>query len=428
MKFIYFFICLIVLEQQQSAQVHFFDYFTLERLRFDYVVAGCDTSQKLFEYRFYREPIWGGLQINLIDTFLFGDMLLEVYDSLSGKLIYSKGYSTLFKEWQTTEEAKQGERAFFESVEMPFPSNTIYIKIYDREAGLVFNELYSAYLNPTIASIAVQKQPRYAEVKSVRTSGSPSDKVDVVFVAEGYTMNQHDKFFSDVVRFDSVFFDWDPYKNFSSSFNIYAVFAPSEDSGTDNPTDTTWVNTVLESNLNTFNSERYLTVSDIPRLRNIVSGVPYDQICIIVNSDIYGGGGIFNLYTIFTSDNQYSEFLFHHEFGHAFVCLADEYYTSDVSYTEMIDLKVEPYQPNITTSVDFSKKWKVLIADSIPQPTPDSAYYENVTGLFEGAAYCAKGIYRSSRDCSMKSIRNNAFCRVCKEAIIKKIQFTGMGE
>jgi hypothetical protein len=416
------------IKQNLGAQVQFDDFFSTGRLRYDYVAAGNNSSLSIYQHQLYKEPLWGGSCTNLIDSFRYGDMMLEVYDSLTGILIYSRGYSTLFKEWQTTDEAKSIERAYLESVIMPFPRKTVLINISERDRSQNFRKVHTFCLNPASDQIIHLNQPATAEVKIIESSGSSVTRTDIVFVAEGYTGKEKKKFYEDAIRFKKYFLSWAPYSSYLKAFNIYAVFSPSDESGTDNPVNQRWVNTALESGLNTFGSERYLTVSDESRLRNMVSGVPYDQICVLVNSDIYGGGGIYNFFTVFTADNKYSEFLFHHEFGHAFASLADEYYTSEVTYTEMFDTVFEPYQPNITTRVNFSAKWERMIPDTIPLPTPDSAYYKDVVGLFEGAAYCAKGIYRPYTDCSMKSKLNNAFCPVCRDAIIKMILFNGYTE
>jgi hypothetical protein len=407
-----------------QAQINYDSCFTSERLRYDYVVSGNDSLMRIQGYRFFREPVWGGSKINLTDKFGFGDMLLKVSDSISGELIFSKAYSTLFKEWQTTNEADKREAAFLESIDMPFPKKPVELKILSRSKDLSYQEIHSCYLNPHANNINLLRQPVNSEIKTIKSVANPSQITDLVFIAEGYTKNQKKKFYSDVKRFSKAIYNWEPYSDLPGSFNIYAVFVPSDQSGADSPSENIWVNTTLGASYNTFESERYLTVSDYHLLRNYLAGLPCDQICVLVNSDRYAGGGIYNFFTVITSDNKNSEFLFHHEFGHAFASLADEYYTSSVSYTEMFDLNVEPYQPNITTLVDFEKKWKYMMDDTTPVPTPDTTLFEGVVGVYEGAAYNAKGIYRPALNCSMKSVTNNAFCQVCREAIKRMIMYS----
>lgn len=404
-------------------QAPYTEFFTGERLRFDYGVTGTSDTTKVTDYKYYREPVWGGSTTNLIDTMRYGEFMLEVYDSVSRKLVYSRGYSTLFKEWKTTSEANNKERLFLESVIMPFPKNTIRILLSERNSDVLFTPVHATYFNPGLKPIENKSSPADVNIKILVNNGPSSQKVDLVFLSEGYLDEQKYKFFSDAERFQKQFFQWHPYDKLTDKFNIYAVFMPSEETGTDCPRDSLWVNTVLNSHFNTFNTERYLTSEDIFRIRDILSDVPYDQVCIMVNTNKYGGGGIYNYFTVFTSNHQDSEFLFHHEFGHAFAALADEYFTSEVAYNNMFDLNYEPYQPNITTLVDFGSKWASMVSDTVPVPTPNELKYSGVIGVFEGAGYSAEGIYRPYYNCSMKSVLHNGFCPVCQRAIKQMILF-----
>ncbi len=399
------------------------EFFTGERLRFDYGVIGTSEVTKVVNYSFYREAIWGGSTINLVDTMRYGEFMLEVFDSVSNQLIYSRGYSTLFKEWKTTAEADAKERLFLESVVMPYPKSTLKIVILERDFEMQFVPVHSTYLNPEKTLIETKSSLDEVDIKELLKNGPSASKVDITIISEGYTNDQKYIFFKDAEQYSKQLFTWKPYEKLADKINIYAVFSPSTESGTDVPQDSIWVNTTLNSHFNTFNTDRYLTSEDIFRIRDLLADVPYDQICVMVNTDRYGGGGIYNYFTVFTSDHPDSEFLFHHEFGHAFSALADEYYASEVAYNEMFNLEKEPYQPNITTLVDFESKWKKSVSDTVPVPTPYKLNYSGIIGVFEGAGYSAKGIYRSYYNCSMKSVSRNAFCPVCQEAIEQMILF-----
>jgi hypothetical protein len=406
-----------------KAQISYEEFFTSERLRYDYGIMGTADTTKMIDYNFYRESSWGGSLLNLIDTMRYGDFMLEVHDSVSDRLLYSRGYSTLFNEWKTIDEAITKERLFLESIVMPFPKNTIKISLLERDYNVQFTPIHSTYLNPVNKLIETKSSPINVDIKKMINNGPPASKVDIVILSEGYTAEQKYKFFNDAERFKSVFFRWKPYDELSRHINIYAVFSESDETGTDIPTDSLWVSTTLNSHFNTFNTERYLTTEDIYRVRDLLADVPYDQICILVNTNQYGGGGIYNYFTLFTSDHKDSEFLFQHEFGHAFAALADEYFTSEVAYNEMFNLEKEPYQPNITTLIDFGSKWKNMVPDTVPVPTPNIQRYSGVVGVFEGAGYSAVGIYRPYYNCSMKSVTPNAFCPVCRKAIKQMILF-----
>ena len=406
-----------------KTQVSFFNYFTGERLRYDYIVVGNNKEIHFFDNQYFKEPAWGGPIVNLIDTFRYGELFVEVSDSASGRVIFSRGYSSLFKEWQTVKEAKNRELAFVESLVVPFPINTVLLKIYERDSLSVFQSVHATYINPSLSYIKNANCREPVEIHKLFISGSSHNKVDVAIVAEGYTNSEKAVFLEDAGYFMESFFSREPYKSLRDKFNFYALFVPSNQSGTDMPNDTIWKNTALNSSFSTFGSERYLTVSNISELREMASEVPYDQLCVLVNTDKYGGGGVYNSFTVFSAHNEFSEFLFTHEFGHAFASLADEYYTSPTAYDEYITINIEPYQPNITTRVNFQSKWEDMLNDTIPVPTPNCEKYIGVVGLFEGAAYQAKGIYRPFYDCIMKSKTCIEFCPVCQRAIRNMIHF-----
>ncbi len=201
------------------------------------------------------------------------------------------------------------------------------------------------------------------------------------------------------------------------------MLAWSEQSGTDIPAENIWKSTIANSSFYTFDVDRYLMIYDNKTLRHLASNAPYDQIYVLVNTSKYGGGSIYNHYSVCVSDNPNSEYIFVHEFGHGFAALGDEYYTSEVAYSEFYPLDVEPLDPNLTTLVNFDSKWKDLIEEGTPIPTPVIKEYYDKIGVFEGGGYSAKGVYRPAYDCTMKSISIDNFCAVCKRAIQRMIEF-----
>lgn len=404
------------------AQVNFNDYFLSKTLRFDYTRAGnADTSFVYFE-QIKEEPFWGGSKVNLVDKFNFGDYRLMLYDSTGTKLIYSRGYSSLFYEWVDTEEAKEVSRSYYESVVMPFPKNKVIFKLQNRDSKNIFHTVFEYIIDPNDYFIFKEKSEKYSTEK-IHDSGDPATSLDIVVLPEGYTEQEMPKFKEDVNRFIGYFFKVTPFKENKNKINFWIVNALSEESGTDIPGDKVWKNTVLNTHFYTFNSERYLTTRDIKQIRDLAAYVPYDQIYILVNSKKYGGGGIYNYYNLCTSDNEYAEQVFTHEFGHAFAALADEYQYDNDNADELYDLSVEPWQVNITTLVDFENKWKNLVDKDTPIPTPDTEEYKNKVGAFEGAGYVSKKIFRPVYDCKMRSNQTNEFCPVCLKAVTEMLKF-----
>lgn len=415
-------ILVVLISTLNFAQIKFDDFFFDKTLRLDYIHTGNATEDYYSLDEMIEEPFWGGSKVNLIDKFDFGKYKFVVRDEASGLPIYSRTYSTLFSEWQTTEEAKQTFKSFSETVVFPFPKKSVVVDFYGRDKKNYLSKKFEYKIDPKNYFIKKERSLQF-DVKEIVKNNDPSVSVDIVLIPEGYTKDEMDKFEKDAAKFSTYLFKASPFKENQDKFNIYAVLAPSQESGTDIPADNIWKKTLVNSNFYTFDLERYLMTSDNKTLRSVASNAPYDQIYIIVNSKKYGGGAIYNHYSVCVADNIHEEYVFTHELGHGFAFLADEYYTSDVAYIDFYPLDVEPLEKNLTTLVDFKSKWKNLVDSDTPLPTPTQKDFKTKVGAFEGGGYVEKGVYRPMQDCSMKSISVDNFCPVCKEAIQEMIDF-----
>jgi hypothetical protein len=405
-----------------TAQENFDKYFNDKVLRFDFMLAGNYEKITVFPVGMKEEPFWAGSTTNLINPFNSGNFKYDIFDLTGNTLIYSRSFSTLFQEWQTTAEAKTIDRSFYEVATMPYPKDKVRFVLSKRDRNGSFSNLYETTIDP--ASYFIRKEkPVNVEVTEVYQGGDPHTSVDLAFIAEGYKADEMAKFREDVKKMADILFAEAPFSDYKDKFNIWAVEANSQDSGTDIPGEQIYANTALNSSFYTFDIDRYLTTQDIKSVNDFAAAVPHDNIIVLINSSRYGGGGIYNYYSGTTTGHQLSPKVFIHEFGHGFAGLADEYYTSAVAYDEFYPLKVEPWEPNITTMVNFDSKWKKMISKETPIPTPDEERYKNVTGLFEGGGYSAKGIYRAETDCRMKSNGPKGYCSVCRNAIREMIEF-----
>ncbi len=405
-----------------QAQIEFDKYFTDKTLRFDYTIGGNHNNSYVFYNKLKEEPFWGGSKINLIDKFNFGDFRILVNDSASNELIYSRGYSTLYYEWLDTDEAKKTSRSFYESVTIPYPKNTVSLKIQMRKKNTEFFTLFEIFIDPNNYSIIKDKQDKY-EIKRLQYSGNHHKKLDIVIIPDGYTEKEIKKFHDDCERFIAYFFNVEPFKTHKDKINFWAVDALSEESGTDIPGKNIWKNTVINTHFHTFGYDRYLTTQDVESLKDIAAYVPYDQIYILVNTSKYGGGGIYNYYSLCSADNALSGKVFTHEFGHAFAALADEYAYGYGEAEDIYDMTVEPWQANITNLVDFASKWKNMVDAGTPIPTDATPENYNKIGAFEGAGYVEKNIFRPTYDCKMRSNITDEFCPVCCKTVLEMLLF-----
>ena len=399
-----------------SVSLDYDTYYTSARMRIDVVLAGDAKNQGAFLDGLSKESIWGGSKVNLVEPFGYGEYKYEVFAS-DGKLIFSKGFNSLFQEWRTTAEAREMKKAFSMSLWIPYPKAKVNVVISEREKHTgKYSEISKFAIDPADKAINRGVENDYKAVKFV-DGGDPSVKVDLVFVAEGYAASDMEKFRKDVAKFTGYLFNMEPYKSRKGDFNIWAVEAVSPESGTDFPHLDVWKRTALNSNFYSLRIDRYLTAPDQKLIAKAVSGVPCDAIYVIVNTEKYGGGGIYNFYGLSMSDHKLEAEVFVHELGHSFAGLGDEYYESTVTYEEFYSLKCEPWEPNLSTLVNFSSKWKKMIEKGTPIPTPNDKAYAEKVGAFEGGGYMSKGLYRPYLDCRMKTNTAKGFCPVCVKAI-----------
>ncbi len=402
------------------AQVEFDKHFHNKALRFDFYHIGNDSTEQIVFDELIEEPIWGGRIINLIDTLNLGAYKVVIYDNDNVE-IYSRGFSTLFKEWQTTTEAKKLDRAYSGAVIFPYPKEVVTLKIFTRDKKNIFEEIYSLKIDPNNYFIRIGNENKY-DVEKIKNSGRPSEKYDIVFIPEGYTEDQMDKFIDDSNTLTEYLFDYAPFAELENEFNVWAVKAPSLESICDIPADDVWGNTLLNSSYYTFDSERYLMTEDYQKVCDVAANTPYDQIYILANSGKYGGGAIFNFYSLtVTNDPKFKE-IFVHELGHGLAGLADEY-GYDNTFEDYFPKGVEPWEKNITTLANFSSKWEKDLLSNTPIPTPDSLSDVYKVGVYEGAGYVAKGVYRPTYNSIMRALSAKGFNKVSQDAIRKVILF-----
>jgi hypothetical protein len=413
---------LVLFTTSCSAQGKYSDYFTPDRLRIDLMFAGNSQTQSVYLDGLHFEKDWSGTREHLLPDFDYGEYAIDVYTT-DGKKIFSQGFCSLFAEWRTTPEAFKVDKAFSNSLRIPYPKNKVRIVISERiKKSGEMSQLFSCEIDPEDLSINRDKENDF-EVVKVLYNGPSENKVDLVFVAEGYTAEEMEKYRLDVEKFTGYLFDIEPYKSRKNDFNVWAVESISVDSGTDIPHQNIWKNTAADSHFYTFFIDRYLTAPDHKKVAQLVSNAPCDAIYVIVNVDKYGGGGIYNYYGLGMSDNKFEAEVLVHEFGHSFAGLGDEYYDSEVAYENMYDMSVEPWEPNLTTMANFSTKWASMVEEGTPLPTPNEETYKGVVGAFEGGGYSAKGIFRPYYDCRMKSNTAEGFCPVCNAAIQRMIDY-----
>lgn len=405
--------------------LRFDDWFCDRTLRVDYLFTGDAKNQTISLDELRRSEGWYGRRVNLDKIPVKGNGQLTMRDSETGTIIYRASFSTLFQEWQTTEEATQLVKSFENVYQLPMPRRDadIEVTLYDmrqRETATFRHHVKvdDILIRPILATQVADHR--------VLTPGADSRKaIDVAIVAEGYTKAEAETFYDDAQAACAQILKYAPFSICADRFNFTAVALESAESGVSIPHDNVWCATALSSSFDTFYSQRYLTTLRLKRLNDALAGIPYEHIIILANTDNYGGGGVYNSYTLSAAHNVKFLPVTVHEFGHSFAGLADEYYYDD-QYEQSYFPGIEPWEQNITTLADFASKWADMLPEGTPVPTSSEGIERtDMTriGVYEGAGYQSKGVYRPYQDCRMKTNEVPTFCKVCERAVQRIIDF-----
>ncbi|MDR1990000.1 MAG: IgA Peptidase M64 [Acidobacteriaceae bacterium] len=434
-----------------------------QTMRVDYYHTGNDKEERFSLDRIVIEPLpWPGNPHRAIDTTNRGKYFFEVVDAQSHQVLYSRGFSSIYGEWETTGEAQQMNRTFSESLRFPAVTRPVTISLKKRDARNVFREIWAFGLDPSNKFIEKGVKTPAGATMAIHRAGDPSEKLDLLILGDGYTAAERSKFERDARRLTDVLFQTSPFKERKADINVWGLVPVASQSGISRPSQGIFRHSPLGTSYDTFDSERYILTFDNRAFRDIAANAPYDLVEILTNSDTYGGGGIFNLFSTAAAGNLWAPYLFIHEFGHHIAGLADEYYTSQVAYLPATT-RVEPWEPNVTALADpAALKWNDLVTPGTQIPTPwpkeefetytrdvqarrqqvreenrpeaemnalfreemgrdtsllDASALAGRVGAFEGANYEARGYFRPQADCIMFTRDAVPFCAVCQKAI-----------
>ncbi|WP_276855724.1 IgA Peptidase M64 [Bacteroides fluxus] len=413
--------CLFVTLSLQAQA--FSDYFADKTLRIDYIFTGNAAKQEICLDGLSSLPSWAGRKQHLSELPLQGNGQIVMRDKASGTIIYKTSFSSLFQEWLETDEAKAVTKGFENSFLVPYPLRPAEIEITLLDPRRNIRTSMKHIVNPNDILIHQKGTDHITPHKYLLQSGTTEKCIDVAILAEGYTLEEMDTFYKDAAIACESLFSHEPFQSMKKRFNIVAVASPSEDSGVSVPRLGEWKRTAFNSHFSTFYSDRYLTTSHVKSIHDALAGIPYEHVIILANTEEYGGGGIYNSYTLTTAHHPKFRPVVVHEFGHSFGGLADEYFYDDDVMTDTYPLDIEPWEQNISTRVNFASKWEDMLVKGTPIPTPTSEKVKYPIGVYEGGGYSAKGIYRPADNCRMRTNEYPAFCPVCQRAVRRIIDF-----
>jgi hypothetical protein len=437
-------------------------------MRVDYFHTGNAAGEWFSFDRIVLEPLtWPGNPRKPIDDTNLGKYLFEVIDRATNRVVYSRGFASVYGEWETTGEAKEIRRTFSESLRFPAPEAPVQISLKKRDAQNAFREVWTVLVDPKDVFIDTSAPLSPGAVVPIQKSGDPAQKVDFLILGDGYTAAERGKFEKDARRLADLLFAVEPFKSRRADFNVWGICPPAEQSGISRPSVGIHRRSRIGATYDAFGSERYILTFENASFRDVASFAPYEFVEILTNTRTYGGGGIFGQYGTVAADSLWAPYVFVHEFGHHFAALADEYFTSPVAYEAAATERTEPWEENVTALLDpKTLKWKDLVTPGTPLPTPwkkeefekasrgyqakrrqirqangpedemDKLFQEELVfetkllgtdqhsgkvGAFEGAMYEAKGYYRPQEDCIMFTRDEVPFCAVCRRALSRVI-------
>lgn len=409
-----------------AAAQNFGDSFEDKTLRLDYIFAGNADTQMIALDELAAFDGWAGRRVNLGAIPVRGNGEVRVTDPRSGATLYRTSFSSLFQEWLVTDEARTIAKSFEATFLVPFPRHEVDVEITLRDNEGREQASLRHRVDPADKLIRNLAGRTAVPHEYLLRSGDSDKCIDIAIMAEGYTADEMDTFLRDARTACDEIFRYEPFASLRERFNVVAVMAPSKQSDVSVPQDDAWRETAVNSNFMTFYSPRYLTTNSVHAIHDLLADIPCEHLIILANTDTYGGGGIYNSYTLTTAHNPMFKPVVVHEFGHSFGALADEYFYDEPDHTEnTYKLDFEPWEQNITSLVDFGSKWADMLGKRTPVPTEptDKRKRDYTVGVYEGGGYITKGMYRPAVVCRMRDNEATQFCPVCQRAIERIIRY-----
>ena len=386
----------------------FEDYFEDRTLRLDYTFCGDASHQQIYVDELISIPLWYGRRHRLAELPLKGNGDITVRSKADGTVIYRHSFSSLFQEWLSTAESKHTQKSFENVFLVPYPKQPVEITVELRNYHDSVFASMTHTVDPTDILIRKAGERLVTPYITLQQAADTSRCIHVAYVAEGYQQHEMGTFLEDCKIAMESLFSHEPFRQMQDRFNMIAVMSPSAESGVSEPGKGIWRNTALGAHFDTFYSARYLTTLHLKKMNDVLAGTPYEHIIVLVNGERYGGGGIYNSYTLTDAHGPSFRPVVVHEFGHSFGGLGDEYPYGDDDPMYFPD--TEPWEPNLTTKCDFNGKWEDLVRDG-------------KAGLIEGGGYLTKGVWRGFENCRMRTNEEPEFCLVCQQALIRLINF-----
>lgn len=232
-------------------------------MRVDFYHTGNSEIEVFSLDRVVLEPLRfpGNLQ-QAIDKTLRGKYSFEIVDPESGDIAWSRSFSSIYGEWETTAEARRMNRTFHESLRFPVQEKEFEVVLKKRGEQNLFTEIWRMWIDPD-DYLVHQESAAYAEhVVAIENNGDPATKVDLLLLGDGYTADEQDTFLQKARELTEQLFATSPFMERRSDFNVWALAPPADRSGISRPSTRFYRDSPVGATYDAFRSERYLLTND----------------------------------------------------------------------------------------------------------------------------------------------------------------------
>ncbi len=205
----------------------FDELFTDKTMRVDYFHTSTPKGDEIVALdRVVSDGPWSGSRTRLVDTSNLGKYYFEVVDRDTNQVIFSRGFASVYGEWETTAEARQRPATFHESLRFPWPKETVQVVLKKRDAEMSFQQIWSTVVDPASRFVNPADLKPSGRVWSYLESGPASQKVALLVIGEGYSEAEMPKLRKDVERLVGKLFATEPFKSRKSDFKVRVLQLP----------------------------------------------------------------------------------------------------------------------------------------------------------------------------------------------------------
>jgi hypothetical protein len=226
-------------------------------MRVDFYHTGNSETEIFSLDRVVLEPLPfpGNLQQPL-DRTLRGKYSFEIIDPGTGAIAWSRSFSSIYGEWETTGEARRMHRTFHESLRFPAQEKSFEVVLNKRGEQNRFEDIWRIEIDPGDYLVHRESAAYADHVVAIENNGDPAHKVDLLLLGDGFTGDEQDAFLEKARALTEELFATVPFRGRRSDFNVWALAPPAAVSGVSRPSTGVYRDSPAGASYDAFRSER----------------------------------------------------------------------------------------------------------------------------------------------------------------------------